>query len=72
MPVGSAAHRFLLVFKTLALLAFIAAFLPAMVAAPQEKTLTRNDVVSLLGGGGHWRGHSTGSTRSAGEVRVIG
>ena len=51
MPVGSAAHRILPFFKTLAFLAFVTALLPAMLAAQQEKALTRNDVVSLLEGG---------------------
>jgi hypothetical protein len=50
MPAGSAAPRNLRLLLILAFLAFVTAFLPTSFAAPQEKALTRNDVVSLLEG----------------------
>jgi hypothetical protein len=50
MPAGSAAPRNLRLLLILAFLAFVTAFLPTTFAAPQEKALSRNDVVSLLEG----------------------
>jgi hypothetical protein len=51
MFAGSAALRISPFVKTLAVLVFVAALIPATLAAAQEKTLSKNDVVSLLEGG---------------------